>query len=105
MRRAGSWLKKKDYAKALADVSKAMSLDRADLESYLIHAGKRRASPISPSRICARQSSSHREALASADVKKKIDRLTKATPYPGAAPGDVTGSKSSSVTMTGPFVL
>lgn len=91
--RAGAWFRKKDYAKALADVSKAMSLDHSDLESYLIRAGIYEAQGKSDLAVAdlrkAEQFAPRTafEALALADVKKKIDRLTKATPCPGVGDG------------------
>ena len=81
-----AWLVKKDYARALADLDQAMSLDQADLESYYFRArvyeaqGKndlaiadlRKATGFSPRTVF--------EALAQADAKKRIEQLNKAIP-------------------------
>src|SRR3954462_11345216 len=91
--RGAAWLKKKDYGRALADIEKAMSLDRADLESYLIRAGiyeaqgkaelaiadLRKATQFAPRTVF--------ETLAQTEARKRINRLTKATPCPGAGEG------------------
>ena len=91
--RGSAWLKKRDYAKALADVDQAMSSDHADLESHLVRAGVyeaqgkidlaiadlRKAAQFSPRTVF--------ETMAQVEVRRRIERLTKATPCPNAGDG------------------
>jgi Tfp pilus assembly protein PilF len=91
--RGAAWLKKKDYARSLADIEKAMSLDHADLESYLIRAGVYEAQGKTDLAIADLRTATQFaprtvfETLAQAEAKKRISRLTKATPCPSAGDG------------------
>jgi tetratricopeptide (TPR) repeat protein len=89
--RGAAFLKKQDYARALADLDRAVALDQAGVEGYLVRAqvheaqgnadlalaDLRKASQFAP-RTAA-------EIRAQAEAKKRIERLSKATPCPGGA--------------------
>jgi tetratricopeptide (TPR) repeat protein len=86
--RGAAFLRKKEYARALEDLDRAVALDQSGLESYLVRAQVHEAQGKTDLAIADLRKASQFpprtafELLAQAEAKRRIERLTKATPCP-----------------------